>query len=211
MPSLLPKQGRFFDCGIPNFWYGFQNHRLSLAMYAAHSHGRLHQYPSQWIARRQATTPACLPNTGPVFPHSCEGDSSLPDSRVSQYEIHRKMDAAARYKTWPECKQSPQVIEFSSRQSPQDISTPFYQQTFPLVTMAFNFAAILAFVSLAAVTNAAPSKTTCSNGVVVPDAMCCDFVPVSHPPPVFFMQHTESSYEIACICPTERGAHGRLW
>nr|Q70LM3.1 RecName: Full=Manganese peroxidase 2; Short=MnP2; AltName: Full=Manganese peroxidase isozyme 2; Flags: Precursor [Phlebia radiata]CAD92854.1 manganese peroxidase precursor [Phlebia radiata] len=45
--------------------------------------------------------------------------------------------------------------------------------------MAFNFAAILAFVSLAAVTSAAPSKTTCSNGVVVPDAVCCDFVPLA--------------------------------
>nr|BAG12562.1 manganese peroxidase 3 [Phlebia sp. MG60] len=45
--------------------------------------------------------------------------------------------------------------------------------------MASKFASILAFVSLAAVTSAAPRPTVCSNGAFVPDAMCCEFVPLA--------------------------------
>nr|BAG12561.1 manganese peroxidase 2 [Phlebia sp. MG60] len=45
--------------------------------------------------------------------------------------------------------------------------------------MAFNFASILAFVSLAAVASAAPSQTACSDGTVVPSSVCCDFIPLA--------------------------------
>ncbi|KAF7791988.1 hypothetical protein EIP86_003015 [Pleurotus ostreatoroseus] len=47
--------------------------------------------------------------------------------------------------------------------------------------MAFNVASMLTFVSLAAMASAAPNPNlaVCSNGALVPNAICCDFVPLA--------------------------------
>ena len=46
--------------------------------------------------------------------------------------------------------------------------------------MAFKLWSIISLVALATVASAAPRPTVCSDGTVVPDSVCCEFVPVSY-------------------------------
>ena len=45
--------------------------------------------------------------------------------------------------------------------------------------MAFKLWSIISLVALATVASAAPRPTVCSDGTVVPDSVCCEFIPVS--------------------------------
>ncbi|EJF61826.1 manganese peroxidase 2 [Dichomitus squalens LYAD-421 SS1] len=45
--------------------------------------------------------------------------------------------------------------------------------------MAFKLLSIVSLVALATVASAAPSRTVCSDGTVVPDSVCCEFLPLA--------------------------------